>query len=451
CKSWINESGSFSAQSNWQMYPVLFSQLFMPVPIETKEAIKRFMLESLLENGRSPAPNKAYPSVKAFLQANKSLSTAFINTILALAKDEMGHQKYNASYARKRHLVSGEEFVFEPNITPNLLGVDKKIAERRGRPFPSDKEAIIEKYLCREEPYNEPIISLDDYSVSILTATLDCGSGLDDPIVAKVASMILGYFFEVHASPVTNNSYHLFDAYKQETLRSLLQSELMQGGLASERAFTLLFDRNLTVVPREVRDFYFDVFSYFSNEYFHAFKDKSRRALLSRLYRTLEKRIKEIGDECAQNELERCLVFAPPRFSNIDNLKNKECGYSFEDKEFLCELYGKYGWRHFKDMLTSLYRFHYKNLLPEVLVPLASAIQEAEDKIPGALRKEVLSDETGNEKYFLLQIASIALVDFEKKIKEDNELEEAFLTLLRKLVDFGFAEAAVMEDEFLIH
>ena len=102
-------------------------------------------------------------------------------------------------------------------------------------------------------------------------------------------------------------------------------------------------------------------------------------------------------------------------------------------------------------MLTSLYRFHYKDLLPEALVPLASAIQEAEDKIPGALRKEVLSDETGNEKYFLLQIAAIALVDFEKKIKEDNELEEAFLTLLRKLVDFGFAEAAVMEDEFLIH
>ena len=121
--------------------------------------------------------------------------------------------------------------------------------------------------------------------------------------------------------------------------------------------------------------------------------------------------------------------------------------YSYNDKTFLNELWSKYGKYHFSSFLQVVYQLHIKELLPELLLPLndiLTSLTEEERNL-----QEIL--ESRENKTNLNFIITLAYLEYNKLIKQQNDLTKAYENILKILIKYQFEEAVVLLDEFLTH
>ena len=121
----------------------LIEQLYIDIPIETKNRIKIIVLKFVNESGYDGIINSIKEEIIKYLRKDSELSNSIFNTIIELSKDEMEHQKFNAKYIKQRN----NDFKFIPNKIPKLKGVDIHIKQEKEKEYKSHRIGIIENYL----------------------------------------------------------------------------------------------------------------------------------------------------------------------------------------------------------------------------------------------------------------------------------------------------------------
>lgn len=109
------------------------------------------------------------------------------------------------------------------------------------------------------------------------------------------------------------------------------------------------------------------------------------------------------------------------------------------------EIWSKYGWLHFKNLLYVINQMHITELLPEIILPLNESLRKCGENYADC--KEMIKANA----VIINKIITKAFLDFNDDIKCDHELVKAFEEVLETLVGFGMEEAAVILDEFRVH
>ena len=193
CDIWINgineyfNNGTFVADNS--MVYILWMQLQNDISIQSKNRIKKLLLDCLLYRGQNGLISKIASQAKLYLQNNKSLAKVVFNTIIMLAEDEMQHQVYNANYVKN----SGKEpnFEFHPNKQLKLSGVDHWIKQENALPYVSKYDEIIENYLFNEKEREEKPFDISKYDIETLCFISNCGLDFSDKIFEAVIRDII--------------------------------------------------------------------------------------------------------------------------------------------------------------------------------------------------------------------------------------------------------------------
>ena len=148
------------------------------------------------------------------------------------------------------------------------------------------------------------------------------------------------------------------------------------------------------------------------------------------------------------------MIFGNPRGRRLGNNWDKlKTSYSYKDKAFLNTYFSKYGYIHLESLFEALRRFHLKNLLPELLISINASFEKALKKGKNYRNRygKSFDDIIFEHSDFINATISISFFDYRKDIKEDTELTNAFVGVLKALIDLRYEQAAVFLDEFLIH
>ena len=97
-------------------------------------------------------------------------------------------------------------------------------------------------------------------------------------------------------------------------------------------------------------------------------------------------------------------------------------------------------------MLSSIVRFHIKQLLPDILLSLDYSFKKASEH-----NHKHFHDIIVERSDLINTILTICLFDYRKSIKVDDDLRKSFISILKILIELRNEQAAVFLDEFLIH
>lgn len=436
-------NGSFVTDNKF--IPVLFGQLQENCSSCVKNRIKKLMLDSLLERENNGLISQISHYAKLFIQNENSLASAMFNTILMLAKDEMKHQQYNANYLCESGRDDGYEFI--PNKQLKLSGVDRWIKEHEETPYTSEKDTIIERYLLNEEPLENFEFKMEKYDIGILCYVSNCGLDLTNEIFENIIRSMVRCLIELwHYDKGKHNAHRIVDTYAEFEVMEFFWREIVEKDNNSNKAMDILFDEiDFTLFTHETIEFYQEIFGHFLCAYFDAHVEKGRRKVIENKLLYLESKICEIPNEHVRKELYKSLTLALSDYCHGDWSKATAI-YTYEDKMFLNKQFEKFGKYHIKDMIQTIYQLRIDEVLPEILLSLNVACDEAITNNKGRFEKDIV------EVQWIMDYLTLkAFVDRGEEIKADNHLTEAFEGVLLAMIELNNPKAAVILDEFRIH
>lgn len=449
CDIWINgineyfNNGTFVADNS--MVYILWMQLQNDISIQSKNRIKKLLLDCLLYRGQNGLISKIASQAKLYLQNNKSLAKVVFNTIIMLAEDEMQHQVYNANYVKN----SGKEpnFEFHPNKQLKLSGVDHWIKQENALPYVSKYDEIIENYLFNEKEREEKPFDISKYDIETLCFISNCGLDFSDKIFEAVIRDIIYCLIDLwDFDRSRRQAYRIVDVFHEHEIVELFQREIVHKNENAEKAIDLLFDNiDFSLFTSETIEFYQDIFGDFVCTYFDAYSDKDKRRLLENKILYLDSKVNHIKSDYVRIQLYKSLMFSLTRYCHGDWSKAKT-KYSYSNKMFLNSQFKKYGKYHVEDLLQTIYQLRMEELLPHILISLNEVFAEAihEDKVKFA--KSITEVQ-----WILDMLVLKAFVYQSDDIKNDDELTRAFEGVLQSMVELDNPKAAVILDEFRIH
>jgi len=428
----------------------LFKQLETNISIELKNNIKLILLESIIARGDNGLIKKISNCAKEYIKTNPVLVKSMFNTIIKLAEDEMSHQKFNADYIKKSSKI--KDFVFTPNLSPKLIGVDKWIAQEKNKnaeiqEYQSKRDNNIKDYLYEGKALNLQDFTPENYDISLLCYALNCGVQLSDEFVESISLKALKtiiYIWENYER--NNNLYEILDVYTLFEIEIFFRNQLTINESISNKTLDMMFTNiDFSKFTKDAVEFYHRVYFEITIIYFDSHNDNERRTFMVSVFTKLENKILAMSDGKVKDSLKKSLIFYFPQFSRHD-WSNCLAGYSYKDKEFINNQFIKYGSKSIDDMLLSIKQFHVDKLLPEILISLNTVFQSAKNEDIENFKKDIYKN-----KETILFFMSKAFINFSDEIKQDESLINAFENILEILCDYGFEEAAVILDEFRIH
>lgn len=436
-------NGSFVTDNKF--IPVLFDQLKENCSTQVKNRIKKLMLDSLLERENNGLISQISNYTKIFIQKENKLASAMFNTILMLAKDEMNHQIYNANYLYESD--RNEEYEFIPNKSLKFSGVDRRIIEKGETPYTSEKDAIIEKYLINEERLQSFEFQMAEYDIEILCYATNCGLDLSNEMFKNVIRSIIICLIELwNYDKGKHNAHRIVDTYAQFEVMEFFWKEIVEKDNNSNKAIDLLFEGiDFSLFTHETIKFYQEILGHFLCAYFDAHVEMGKRKIIENKLMYLESKICEISTERVRKEFYKSLILALTNYCHGDWSKIT-AAYTYEDKMFLNKQFGKYGKHHIKDMIQTIYQLRIDEVLPEILLSLNKACNEAVMKNRERFEKDIAEVQWIVD-YLILK----AFIDKSEQIKADNQLTEAFEGVLLAMIELNNPKAAVILDEFRIH
>lgn len=158
----------------------------------------------------------------------------------------------------------------------------------------------------------------------------------------------------------------------------------------------------------------------------------------------IEKKVNDIDEEYVRIQLYKSLMLSVTRYCTGDWSKIKT-NYSYVDKQFLNKQFTKYGKYHIKELLRTIYQMHMDELLPEILISIRNSFQNAKSEV-NKFKKSIREQEA------IVQLIILkSFITYSDKIKQDQELIEAYEDILEILINLNYEQAAVILDEFRIH
>lgn len=453
CQIWIDGIKSYFSMGSfifeYSLSQVLFAQLETNVCNGIKKQIKQLILDLILFEGQHGVVEEIARYAKRYLATNEQLARAVFNTILKLAEDEMNHQKFNAKYMKKHR--QKEKFEFSPNTQPKLRGIDFYIEKEKRKKYISQRDEIIREYLFNNTELELSNFDMDNYDIIALCFAINCGLSLDDTYFAVVVKKFVAAMINVwKANQNTHRSHDILGVYSPYEVMDFFQRELVASEIQTSIVLDILFTEvDFSRFTRETINFYLDVFGSLLSEYFDSHSDKDKRANCEKIIRSLESKIIAIKEEKVRVELYKSLILSITTYGGSGDWSKCPSGYAYQDKQFLNDLFSKYGGFHLKEMLNTIYKLHLDKLLPEILLSVRDALKNAPRTNKSS--SDVFAEIVRKEKAIVLIMITKAFLDFSDKIKQDDDLTKAFEEILEMLVEISYEEAATILDEFRVH
>ena len=448
CTIWINgiekffSNGSFLADI--ALMPVLLNQLENDVAIGIKNKIKKIVLDCLMYKGQHGVIDEMAKYVKKYLANHETLAQAVFNTIIKLSEDQMEHQKYNANYLKVSK--KDKEFIFNPNMQPKLSGIDRYIKDDDGNCYTSREEEIIDRYLLQEESLEIDVFDMSNYDISTICYVANCGLNFTNESFRMVIHEILLCVIDIWKYTKRNyNAHEIFDVYQEHEIIELFQWKMIQTQDDAKMAIDILFEEiDFTKFTTDTIEFYQDIFGNFLCEFFDSYVDSKRRNICKKKILYIEKKVNDIDEEYVRIQLYKSLMLSVTRYCTGDWSKIKT-NYSYVDKQFLNKQFTKYGKYHIKELLRTIYQMHMDELLPEILISIRNSFQNAKSEV-NKFKKSIREQEA------IVQLIILkSFITYSDKIKQDQELIEAYEDILEILINLNYEQAAVILDEFRIH
>ena len=448
CTIWINgieklfSNGRFLADT--ALMPVLLNQLENDVAIGIKNKIKKIVLDCLMYKGQHGVIDEMAKYVKRYLANHETLAQAVFNTIIKLSEDQMEHQKYNANYLKVSK--KDKEFIFNPNMQPKLSGIDRYIKDDNGNCYTSREEEIIDRYLLQEESLEIDVFDMSNYDISTICYVANCGLNFTNESFRMVIHEILLCVIDIWKYTKRNyNAHEIFDVYQEHEIIELFQREMIQTQDDAKMAIDILFEEiDFTKFTTDTIEFYQDIFGNFLCEFFDSYVDSKRRNICKKKILYIEKKVNDIDEEYVRIQLYKSLMLSVTRYCTGDWSKIKT-NYSYVDKQFLNKQFTKYGKYHIKELLRTIYQMHMDELLPEILISIRNSFQNAKSEV-NKFKKSIREQEA------IVQLIILkSFITYSDKIKQDQELIEAYEDILEILINLNYEQAAVILDEFRIH
>ena len=448
CTIWINgieklfSNGSFLADT--ALMPVLLNQLENDVASGIKNKIKKIVLDCLMYKGQHGVIDEMAKYVKRYLANHETLAQAVFNTIIKLSEDQMEHQKYNANYLKVSK--KDKEFIFNPNMQPKLSGIDRYIKDDDGNCYTSREEEIIDRYLLQEESLEIDVFDMSNYDISTICYVANCGLNFTNESFRMVIHEILLCVIDIWKYTKRNyNAHEIFDVYQEHEIIELFQREMIQTQDDAKMAIDILFEEiDFTKFTTDTIEFYQDIFGNFLCEFFDSYVDSKRRNICKKKILYIEKKVNDIDEEYVRIQLYKSLMLSVTRYCTGDWSKIKT-NYSYVDKQFLNKQFTKYGKYHIKELLRTIYQMHMDELLPEILISIRNSFQNAKSEV-NKFKKSIREQEA------IVQLIILkSFITYSDKIKQDQELIEAYEDILEILINLNYEQAAVILDEFRIH
>ena len=282
-------------------------------------------------------------------------------------------------------------------------------------------------------------IKIEELDPGLLFVAMNVGLKLSDSDFVDFAKKVMPIFIkelsEDNRDSIMNTYYQRLD------FKKLFERELGEDNGSYQEAINLLFDNvDYQMFSNDTIKAYISIFEHVGALYFDSYENDGKRIQLRKCLEYAESFIDRIQVPFVKNGLERILIFDYERFGS--NWNKCTTHYSYNDKTFLCRLWGKYHKGHEKDVLMSMYQMKFDELLPEVLPVLAEVV-------------EALS-ETGevSDKNCVLILKSIVLkvlLKFSDVVKADQDYHDAYERILNALIKCNDESAAVILDEYRTH
>lgn len=448
CTIWINGIEKLFSNGNFladiALMPVLLNQLENDVAIGIKNKIKKIVLDCLMYKGQHGVIDEMAKYVKRYLANHETLAQAVFNTIIKLSEDQMEHQKYNANYLKVSK--KDKEFIFNPNMQPKLSGIDHYIKDDDGNCYTSREEEIIDRYLLQEESLEIDVFDMSNYDISTICYVANCGLNFTNESFRMVIHEILLCVIDIWKYTKRNyNAHEIFDVYQEHEIIELFQWKMIQTQDDAKMAIDILFEEiDFTKFTTDTIEFYQDIFGNFLCEFFDSYVDSKRRNICKKKILYIEKKVNDIDEEYVRIQLYKSLMLSVTRYCTGDWSKIKT-NYSYVDKQFLNKQFTKYGKYHIKELLRTIYQMHMDELLPEILISIRNSFQNAKSEV-NKFKKSIREQEA------IVQLVILkSFITYSDKIKQDQELIEAYEDILEILINLNYEQAAVILDEFRIH
>lgn len=453
CQTWIDGIKSYFSKGSfifeYSHSEVLFAQTEANIPGGVKNQIKQLILDLILYKEENAVIKKIADFAKQYMTTNEQLAISVFNTIVKLAEDGMNHRKFNAEYI-KEHMQK-EKLEFSLDASPNLLVVDFFIEEDKEKGYKSRRDEIIREYLFNDAKLDLPNFDMDNYDITTLCYAVNCGLSLDDNTFVVIVKKF--FMAMINVWKTNEKTHHLHDILGVHPLyevRVFFQRELVASEVQASIVLDILFTGiDFSIFTSETINFYLNVLGILLPEYFDSHSDKDRRANCERIIRSLESQITAIKEEWVKMELYKSLILSGTEYSGSGDWSKLPSGYSYKDKQFLNDLFRRYGVFHLKEMLSTIYKLHLNKLLPEILLSVRDAFKSA-------LRTNESSSDAFAEivqewKTIVLMMITKAYLDFSDQIKQDDDLTKAYEEILEMLTEINCEEAATILDEFRVH
>lgn len=339
-----------------------------------------------------------------------------------------------------------KEFIFNPNMQPKLSGIDRYIKDDDGNCYTSREEEIIDRYLLQEESLEIDVFDMSNYDISTICYVANCGLNFTNESFRMVIHEILLCVIDIWKYTKRNyNAHEIFDVYQEHEIIELFQREMIQTQDDAKMAIDILFDEiDFTKFTTDTIEFYQDIFGNFLCEFFDSYVDSKRRNICKKKILYIEKKVNDIDEEYVRIQLYKSLMLSVTRYCTGDWSKIKT-NYSYVDKQFLNKQFTKYGKYHIKELLRTIYQMHMDELLPEILISIRNSFQNAKSEV-NKFKKSIREQEA------IVQLIILkSFITYSDKIKQDQELIEAYEDILEILINLNYEQAAVILDEFRIH
>ena len=447
CELWLKgieqcfSGGSFIFEYN--LLPVLLSQIEVNIHNETKNKIKRLILNCVLYNGNNGVIFKITDSVKRFLRSNQLLATSVFNTILRLSEDEINQAKFNVALFNKSH--KDKKYSFNPNVDPIPSFIEQSLLKIDASVYKSKKEEIINDYLDNNVSIDSAAFSIDNHNISTLCYIANCGLTLKNDCFARIVKELVRCMIELwSAHNRKRDVYEILDIHDRHQVSELLRLELVRLDNTSEVLELLFKGIDFSKFTSETIEFYHEVFCELLVLFFDSHTDTTLRSSCKKAIKTLEKYVNDIDYEFVKRELLKSVtLLVPHRF--MGDWSKCIAGYSFSDKYFLNDIFGKYGKYHLDCILNTIYKLRIDELLPEILISLNICFDSV--KSDNSKFKKIIN----NQNVIVDMVITKAFLNYNDTIKSDTELTNAFEGILESLISVEHEKAAVILDEFRVH
>jgi len=442
CQIWIDGIKKIFSNGSFTFDMFLSSVLFAQIEHKLNDVIKsellNLMVECILYRDNNGIINGLSTQLKKYLVTNKTLAKALFNTIVAISEDEMRRHLYNA----KQVSLKDSSYEYAPNMQKPPDWIENKYVQSGIPLYKKKRGEIVEEFLIKEIEKDYSSWTIDKCEIETLCYAINCGLDFEDSDFALVFSELFPTI--IRCCKIREHYEFLDYSSKYEVTQFLSQYLTTQRDI--EAVLTVMFDSvDVTDITNDGVGIFIQSGVWFLPSYFDGYTDINIRQLLKCNILKIEERILTLPEGWVRQQLTGMLLLSFPKYTMKD-WNELQTSYSYADKMFLVEIWSRYGYEHFIELINIVYQLHITELLPEVLIPIHESIRKLEANNQKELKQQVNAVES-----ILNMIITKAFIMFSDKIKNDVELMAAYEGILEVLVSLGIEEAAVILDEFRIH